>query len=85
MNEKCETTTEATTGGVPVEREVSPTPPPRTVAVLNDGNTAIVVDDHCHAIRNWTGEEWGWSSHIFPEASRVLRSLPVLPDDAERA
>lgn len=56
--------------------------PERTVAVLNDGNTAIVVDDHCYAIRNWNGNEWGWSAHIFLAA---LVTLKVLPDNADDA
>lgn len=58
--------------------------PERTVAVLNDGNTVIVVDDHCYVIRNrGLNNEWGWSSHIFYEASQLLRKLPVNPDDAK--
>ena len=57
--------------------------PERTVAVLNNGDTAIVVDDHCYAIRNWSGETWGWSSHIFGEALAALKVLPDNPDEAE--
>jgi len=56
--------------------------PSRTVAICNNGNTAIVVDDHCYAIRNWTGKEWGWSSHIFNEALLIIKNLPDNPDKA---
>lgn len=56
--------------------------PERTVAILNNGDTAIVVDDHCYAVRNWTGNEWGWSAHIFREALTALKELPDDPDGA---
>ncbi|MFA5154565.1 MAG: hypothetical protein WC554_18620 [Clostridia bacterium] len=56
--------------------------PERTVAKLNDGNTIIVVDDHCYAIRNWDGKEWGFSAWIFKEALSILKILPDNPDDA---
>ena len=56
--------------------------PERTVAVLNNGDTAIVVDDHCYAVRNWNGNEWGWSSHIFRDAMAAIKALPENPDDA---
>ena len=57
--------------------------PKQTVAILNGGNSVIVVDDHCYAIRNWDGKKWGWSAWIFTEALRVLRTLPENPDEAE--
>lgn len=57
--------------------------PERTVAILSDGNTAIVVDDHCYAIRNWNGNEWGWSAWIFAEALATLKTLPDNPDVAK--
>jgi hypothetical protein len=56
--------------------------PERTVAILNNGDTAIVVDDHCYAVRNWNGNEWGWSAWIFREALAALKVLPDNPDDA---
>jgi hypothetical protein len=58
--------------------------PPHTVAILNDGNTAIVVDDGCYAIRNSNGEDWGWSAWIFPEALAALKRLPDIPGEAEK-
>lgn len=58
--------------------------PDRVVAVFNNGNSVIVEDDHCYVIRNWSGtrQRWGWSAWIFPEALKVLASLPDNPDDA---
>ena len=56
--------------------------PENTVATCNEGNTAIVVDDHCYAIRNWNGKEWGFSAWIFREALEVIKTLPDNPDDA---
>ena len=56
--------------------------PESTVVVLNNGNTAIVVDDHCYAVRNWNGNEWGWSAWIFREALAALKTLPDNPDEA---
>jgi len=57
--------------------------PNRTVAVLNNGDSVIVVDDHCYAIRNKINNEWKWSAWIFPEALSVIKSLPINPDDAK--
>ncbi len=56
--------------------------PDRTVAILNNGDTAIVVDDHCYVVRNWNGNEWGWSAWIFCEALAALKALPDNPDEA---
>jgi len=57
--------------------------PPRTVSVLNNGNTAIVTDDHCYAVRNLGADgKWGWSAWIFKEALDVLKTLPDNPDEA---
>lgn len=56
--------------------------PNRTVAVINKGNTAIVVDDGCYCIRNQIGEEWKFSAWIFPEALEALKALPANPSDA---
>lgn len=58
--------------------------PDRTVAVLNEENTVIVVDDHCYVIKNWNGKEFGRSAWIFPEALKVLKNLPDNPDIAVR-
>jgi hypothetical protein len=58
--------------------------PQGTVAILNNGNTAIVIDDHCYAIRNLnTDGKWGWSAWIFKEALDSLKMLPENPDDAK--
>jgi len=59
-------------------------PPPDTVAMFNDDNTAIVVDDGCYCIRNWNGKKWGWSSHIFGEALKELKTLPEDTREAKR-
>lgn len=57
--------------------------PDRTVAVLNNGNTVIVVDDHCYVIRNLKCDDtWGWSAWIFKEALVVIKTLPENPDEA---
>ncbi len=57
--------------------------PEGAVAVLNEGNTVIVVDDHSYVIENWNGTVWGTSAWIFPEAVLVIKGLPDNPDDAE--
>lgn len=56
--------------------------PERTVAVLNNGDSVIVVDDHCYAMKNWNGYKWGWSAFVFREAVTALKALPDNPDDA---
>ena len=56
--------------------------PPRTVAVLNGGDSVIVVDDHCYAIRNFVFGEWRFSAWVFQEALDALKTLPPVPDDA---
>ena len=53
--------------------------PKRTVAVFNNGNSVIVVDDGCYAIQNYGKGEWGWSAWIFPEALIELQKLsPII-------
>lgn len=52
------------------------------VAILNDGNSVIVRDDHCYAIRNLIDGEWKWSAWIFKEALEVIKNLPENPDNA---
>lgn len=54
--------------------------PDRTVVILNHGDTAIVVDDHCYAVRNWNGNEWGWTARISREELKALKALPDDPD-----
>jgi len=71
-------------GAMDSDTEIVKELPDRTVAVLNEGNTAIVVDDSCYVIRNWNGKEWGWSRWIFVEALEALKMLPDNPNDAER-
>ena len=56
--------------------------PERTVAVCNNRNTAITVDDSCYVIKNWTGEEWKNSAWIFPEALQRIKTLPANPNNA---
>lgn len=57
--------------------------PNNTVAILNDGNTVITLDDHCYCIQNWNGERWGYSAWIFQEALEVLKTLPGNPNMAK--
>lgn len=57
--------------------------PDGIIALLNNGNTAIVVDDSCYVICNWNGSDWGKSAWIFSEALEVLKDLPENPNDAE--
>jgi hypothetical protein len=56
--------------------------PERTVAIMNNSDTVIVVDDHCYAVQNWNGSEWRRSAWIFREALAALKTLPDNPDDA---
>jgi len=56
----------------------------KTVAILNNGNSVITVDDRCYVIRNWNGEEWVATPWIYKEALNILKDLPDNPDDAER-
>ena len=58
-----------------------PVLPESTVATCNEGNTAIVVDDHCYAIRNWNGKNWVGRELTFREALDILKTLPDNPDD----
>lgn len=61
--------------------------PENTVAVINNGNTAIVVDDGCYVIYNQSSDVssskgWGPSAWIFPEALEALKKLPPIPQEA---
>ena len=57
--------------------------PNSTVKVLNEGNSAIVVDDHCYVIKNLIDGEWVQSAWIFQEALDALKQLPDNPDEAK--
>ncbi len=48
-----------------------------SVAVFNKGYSRIIIDDHCWVIMN--GEKF--SAWIFPEAAKILKHLPIRPDD----
>lgn len=54
-----------------------------TVAVFNNGNSAITVDDGCYVIRNLIDDMWKPATHIFAEALVALNSLPKNPRDAQ--
>ena len=57
--------------------------PENTVAVFNDGNSVIVVDDHCYCLKNKNDEgRWGFRAWIFKEALDVIKAMPDYPDDA---
>lgn len=56
--------------------------PYSTVKILNEGNSIIVVDDHCYVIRNLVDGEWRHSAWIFREALDALKELPDNPDNA---
>ena len=53
--------------------------PESAVAVLNNGNSAIVVDDGCYCVKNRTEKGWGLSAWVFPEALQVMKGLPDDP------
>lgn len=56
--------------------------PHNTIAVLNNNNTVIVIDDHCYVLMNRIDDTWRNTSYIFAEANRVLQTLPLDPDHA---
>ena len=58
--------------------------PEETVALFNEGNSVIIVDDHCYVVKNWNGDKWGNSSWLFKEAILEIRNLPIDPDQAVR-
>ena len=50
-----------------------------SLAEFNDGNSHFIEDDHCYVLvnRDPKTERFGMSSHLFPEALKVLRKLPI--------
>lgn len=56
--------------------------PENTIAVLNNNNTVVTVDDHCYVLKNRIGNKWLTTHHIFAEAVRVLIDLPLDPNAA---
>ena len=56
--------------------------PHNTIAVLNNNNTVIVIDDHCYVLKNKIDNKWLNTSHIYAEASRILQTLPLDPNHA---
>ena len=56
--------------------------PQTTVAIFNNKESVIIVDDHCYVINNQVGREWKTSAWIFKEALEELRKLPQNPDKA---
>ena len=56
--------------------------PHSMVALINNKDTAIVVDDNCYVICNWNGKDWGYSAWIFPEAIEAIKKLPANPNEA---
>jgi hypothetical protein len=64
-------TTEAQPATITLRTGVKVTP----IATFNDGNSHIIVDDHCYVIVNKTGDYYDFSPWIFPKALEVLKGL----------
>ncbi|MCB1711558.1 MAG: hypothetical protein KDH96_03480 [Candidatus Riesia sp.] len=56
--------------------------PENTIAVLNNENTVITIDDHCYVLKNRINDKWLSTHHIFAEANRILQTLPLDPNHA---
>lgn len=50
-----------------------------SLAEFNDGNSHFIEDDHCYVLVNRDPEtdRFGMSPHLFAEALKVLRKLPI--------